>query len=186
MIAMDDSHSAVVAEIYDPSSLRVRVDVPLSEAGSLTVGQPTSITTSLLPGQTFRGTVELIVGMADIQRNTLQAKVTIQDPDPRMRPDTLCRVAFLAPESNEDAVTSSVSSVWIPVAVVGDREDSATVWVVDPETDTVAQRTLQLGSSIRKDLREVMDGLRVNEHVVVSSERPLQEGERVTRREEQE
>ena len=54
-----------------------------------------------------------IVGEADLQRNTLQAKVRVEDPDHRLRPDMLCRAEFLASgvepdgSSSEDAAGES-------------------------------------------------------------------------------
>ena len=181
MRQMDDPHSAEVAELYDPERLRVRVDVPLSEAGGLAVGQPTTITTALLPGQSFDGVVERIVGIADIQRNTLQAKVTILEPDDRMQPETLCRVAFHpAPVEETSTVGASAgSSVWISTAALTDGSESPTVWVIAPEENTVSSRTLKLGTTTRDGYREVLQGLRVNEQVVISSETPLAPGDRV-------
>lgn len=179
MLGMDDSHSAVVAEIFDPDHLRVRVDVPLSEAGNLTVGQPARITTSLLPGISFEGTVERIVGMADIQRNTLQAKVTLENPDPRLRPDTLCRVAFLSAASETASSAAPAQTVWVPASLADVGSETAEVWIVAPETSTVSRRTFRFGSGERDGLREVREGLRVNELVVLSSESPLKPGTRV-------
>jgi multidrug efflux pump subunit AcrA (membrane-fusion protein) len=178
---MDDPDSAVVAELYDPENLQVRVDVPLAEAGNLEVGQSAVISSALLPGQQFQGTVTSIVGMADIQRNTLQAKVHIQDPDPKLRPETLCRVAFYSPQRTEtdSPVSAATESVWIPAGLVSD-DDPATVWVVSRSDQTVRSRSLTLGPGKRDGLREVTEGLRANEWVVLSSQRPLQTGDRVT------
>jgi len=92
--AMDDPHSAVIVSVFDPEHLQVRVDVPLAEAARMFIDQPARISTAMLPGRVFTGRVSRIVGQADIQRNTLQAKVAVIDPDPRLRPDVLCRVEF--------------------------------------------------------------------------------------------
>ena len=181
MRAMDDPDSAIVAEIYDPENVQVRVDVPLAEAGNLAVGQSASISTALLPGQKFDGEVTSIVGMADIQRNTLQAKVRINDPDPRLRPETLCRVAFYPPtidETNQDA-GSNPTSVWIPSTLVEGNQDEATLWIVSPLDNTVSSRTLTLGQGNRDGLQEIIKGLRPNELIVTESESSLDDGARV-------
>lgn len=75
---MDEHDSSVVATLFEKGHLQVRVDVPLSEARGLTVGQPAIITSDFLPQVEFKGVVTRIVGAADLQRNTLQAKVQVQ------------------------------------------------------------------------------------------------------------
>ncbi|NNM28796.1 MAG: HlyD family efflux transporter periplasmic adaptor subunit, partial [Akkermansiaceae bacterium] len=103
MLDMDDPKSAVVVELYDPEKLQARIDVPLTEAAGLAVGQPVRLTTDLLPNAEFNATVTRIVGEADLQRNTLQVKVRIHDPDPRLRPEMLVRAAFYPPASGASA-----------------------------------------------------------------------------------
>lgn len=95
MLGMDDPRSAHVVHLYDPSSLQVRVDVPLSEAAAVFEGQHCEITAEILPDVVFRGLVIRIAHEADIQKNTLQIKVRIIDPDALLRPEMLARVRFL-------------------------------------------------------------------------------------------
>ncbi len=89
MIHMDNEKSAVIVELFDPGSLQARIDVPLNEAASLGVGQTVELTTELLPNLSLKGRVTRITGRADLQRNTLQAKVSIcllyKSPSPRDR-----------------------------------------------------------------------------------------------------
>ncbi len=182
MRGMDDIDSATVAKMYQPERLQVRVDVPLAEAAVLQVGQSTRISTAMLPGREFPGTVTRIVGEADLQRNTLQVKVAITDPDPRFRPEMLCRVAFLSVRPEEHPSTSGqieTDRLWIPRELVPERDSDAEVWVMDPLTKTVSARRIVLGTAVQKGIREVREGLLANEWVVFSSEVPLNEGDNV-------
>ena len=183
--AQDDPHSAVIASLYDPGALQVRVDVPIAEAGKLRAGQPARISTAMLPNTHFDGRVTRIVGLADLQRNTLQAKVAIAKPDPRMRPDVLCRVEFWSmagagPEPHGAATGSAHHSLWIPEGALADstqaRQD---VWVVDPLMLTAQQRAIMLGPESRPGYRRVASGLRANEAVVIGTARDLKNGCRV-------
>jgi RND family efflux transporter MFP subunit len=187
--AMDDPNSAVIVSLYSPTSLQVRVDVPLAEAGRLEVGQPTRISTAMLPGRVFTGHVTRIVGQADLQRNTLQAKVRIDAPDARLRPEVLCRVEFW---SSATAATTDPSraagaagglALWVPEVAL--PEPSATeqqVWVVDPLSSTVERRAIRVDRAARDGYRRVLDGLRANETVVTGGAESLTEGRRVTPR----
>ena len=100
LLAMDDHQSATIASLFEKGKLQARVDVPLADARGLSVGQEAVITSDFLPNTEFRGVVSRIVGSANLQRNTLQAKVRIMDPDPRLRPEMLCRVKFLEPQGS--------------------------------------------------------------------------------------
>ncbi|MDF7799673.1 efflux RND transporter periplasmic adaptor subunit [Pontiellaceae bacterium B1224] len=181
MVMADDPHSAHIAEVYDPQHLQVRVDVPLSEAGKMKVGQPARITTAMLPGQTFDGRIISIIGQADLQRNTLQAKVVIDAPDPRMRPDVLCRVEFFGVPTlgNSTQVPTFGNALWIPIDALETDANEQHVWVVDPITKTAVKRTVRLSNLLKDEYRGVLEGLRANELVVVRTEHPLKEGSRV-------
>jgi HlyD family secretion protein len=177
LFSSDDPDSATVAILYRPRELQVRVDVPLADAAGLGSGVPVRIHCSLLPDKVFRGEVTRIIGEADLRRNTLQAKVSITDPEDRLRPEMLCRVEFLeggTVQAGGGQAGSADLAVWIPrPALVGDA-----VWVCDPETRRVAKRGITPSGEVRDDHVRVGGGLRPGEWVVVSP-RDLRDGMRV-------
>ncbi|MDF7806165.1 efflux RND transporter periplasmic adaptor subunit [Pontiellaceae bacterium B12219] len=181
MVTSDAEHSAHILSVYRPSDLQIRVDVPISEAGKVQAGQPVKISTALLPGRIFEGHVIRIIGQADLQRNTLQVKVKIKDPDPKLRPDVLCRVEFMSlPTSGTSgSVPTLGTSLWIPVGALASDTATQQVWVVDPMEGNVEPRTVQLGSAERDGFREVREGVRANERVVIRAGASLEEGVRV-------
>ena len=190
MLRMDDHHSASVAVLYEPENLQARIDVPLSEAANLTVGQAVRIRSELLPDQVFRARVTRIVGQADLQRNTLQAKVAIEEPDDRLRPDMLCRAEFLRPvEKNEASKPESVqftgkparARVFVPLAAIGETEtdqDDVVIWKVDASGNRISRQTIVLGEETREDHRLVLDGLKPGDRVVLHPPGDLEQGER--------
>lgn len=181
MTGADDPNSSVIVSLYDPDRLQVRVDVPIAEAGKMTVGQPTRISTALLAGRTFTGRVTRIVGQADLQRNTLQAKVEIDDPDPRLRPDVLCRVEFWKSSSVTQSGTVSTENraLWVPVGALQSDAQQQEVWVINPLTQTAHRRSIKLTATARDGLRQIAEGLRANEKVVVEPTQALKEGSRI-------
>lgn len=185
--AMDDPHSAVIASIFNPDLLQVRVDVPLAEAGNVSTGQQTRITTAMLPGQTFTGVVTRVVGQADIQRNTLQVKVSVIEPSPRLRPEVLCRVEFW-----RDMVAARTGSgigrhaLWIPLEALQDEfATEQKVWVVDQFTHRATRRAIRLSDARTHNHRLVLEGLRANENVILGNPDGLEEGRLVRRISEQ-
>jgi RND family efflux transporter MFP subunit len=173
MLVMDDIDSSTIAILYQPDQLQVRVDVPLADAAGLSVGQPAKIRCSLLPDQVFSGEVTRITGEADLQRNTLQAKVRILDPADQLRPEMLCRVEFFGNASGAGQSTGSLAT-WIPQAALTD----GTAWVFDPDAKRVAKRAVQASTESRDGFLRILDGLRPGERVVLSPQ-GLRDGQRV-------
>ena len=114
LVGMDASTAAVV-QLFDPNNLQVRTDVPLADAGRLRVGQQAQVQFDALPGQIVRGRVLRLVQQADIAKNTLQAKVLLENPPPGLVPDMLARVRIFldsapAPTSVASAVQKSTAA----------------------------------------------------------------------------
>ncbi|MBD5777990.1 efflux RND transporter periplasmic adaptor subunit [Pelagicoccus sp. NFK12] len=186
MHGADDPHSADIAHLYDPQQLQARIDVPLAEASAIAIGQPVHLRTNFLPDQKFRGQVIRIDGRADLQRNTLQAKVRLLDNDPRLRPDMLCRAEFLATTaaSNNPSLSSAQGPtrvrIFVPESALADQTGSqAHVWVVDASGKRIEKRRLELGGERRENYRLVITGLRAGDRVVTQPAADLQEGERI-------
>ena len=176
MLQEDDPESSTIAILYDPEKLQVRVDVPLADAAGLQIGQAVRIRCGLLPEKIFRGEVTRISGEADLQRNTLQAKVRILDPVEQLRPEMLCRAEFLALESSAQSppsVSQALAS-WIPRNALAD----GFVWICDPESKRVRRRAVSASAEFRDDFVRIDSGVRPGE-LVVRSPAGLADGQRV-------
>lgn len=99
MLGMDSAHSSHVVHLYDPERLQVRVDVPLADASQVRVGQACEVVVDVLPDQVFMGEVSRITHRADLQKNTLQVKVSVLNPAEILKPEMLARVRFIGTSS---------------------------------------------------------------------------------------
>lgn len=193
MLGMDDPDSATIAILFDPANLQARIDIPLEDASRVTIGQPVRIRTNFLPDSTFRGTISQIAGEADMQRNTLQVKVLLEDPDVRLRPDMLCRAEFFArnkPDGGAAAHSAAASQpspsrgerveIYVPEAALMDSSgEAARVWKLNPDGSRVLQSKVTLTSTVREGYRQVSSGLQPGDQVVLNPPPDLREGERV-------
>lgn len=127
---MDDPYSAHIAHIYDPSKLQVRVDVPLADASQVYRGQRCEIVVEVLPDRVFAGEVLIVTHEADLQKNTLQVKVRVIDPDPVLRPEMLTRVKFLPERATPQTQASAGREVRVPAGVLDTSDNNPRVWVV--------------------------------------------------------
>ena len=174
MVGMDEEDSSTIAILYDPAHLQVRVDVPLADAAGLSVGQVAKIRCNLLPDEVFDGTVTRIEGAADLQRNTLQAKVRIADPSDKLRPEMLSRVEFLETlRENKSETGATGVAVYVPATALAD----GAVWVCDADTHRAERRQVS-SSATAENLVRIDSGLRPGEWVV-SDPTGLREGERL-------
>jgi multidrug resistance efflux pump len=178
-VDMDEVDSSTVAILYDPAKLQVRVDVPLADAAGLSVGQQVKIRCNLLPDEVFNGEVTRISGEADLQRNTLQAKVRIANPVAKLRPEMLCRAEFLdtattASPAGELASGAGNLAVFVPESAMAD----GAVWVCDPDSSRVNRRAVVATDETREGFRRLESGIRPGEWIV-KDPAGLREGQRV-------
>ncbi len=132
---MDAEHSAHILHLYDPSKIQVRVDVPLADASQVVVGQRCEVIVEVLSDRTFVGEVLRITHEADLQKNTLQVKVRVLDPDPILRPEMLTRVKFVgssdSPSGNGSAAKEPEAvTVRIPEQSIDGSDNQQQVWLI--------------------------------------------------------
>ena len=164
MLAMDELESATIATLYRPDSLQARIDVPLEEAAQLEHRPtPCGFARSLLPDRSFRGRVTRIDGQADMQRNTLQAKVALLDPDDQLRPEMLCRAEFLAPTGageRSGGILRPCGALPSGSRALAGSGRERRVWALDASGDRVEQRSVTVGAEEREGHLRVLEGLR--------------------------
>jgi HlyD family secretion protein len=172
--------ASTVVTLYDPRHLQVRADVRFEDLARVQPGQPVRIDSPAVPGG-VAGKVLFTTSLADIQKNTLQVKVAIDEPPHLLRPDMLVQVTFLAPPAATapDKKDERLRIV-IPRQLVETSDGGATVWVADLAERTARRRTVKLGATTANDLVEVVEGLTPTDKLIVSGREGLRDGERIT------
>ncbi len=74
-----DQDGATVVTMYVPESLQIRVDVRFEDLPTVSVGQPVLIESPAV-AEPLSGEVLYLTSRADIQKNTLAVKVSLDDP----------------------------------------------------------------------------------------------------------
>ena len=172
-------------ELYDPASLQVRADVPLADAGRVSPGDRAEIALDVLPGRTFRGEVLRMVHQADIAKNTVQAKVRIDEPAPQLKPEMLARVRIF-PKSGGAAATGArragKDAIWVQERCIARGPQGAAVLVVgslDQGRGTVERRAVELGGVPVDGWVEVRSGLRAGDLAIADPASAPAPGKRV-------
>jgi multidrug efflux pump subunit AcrA (membrane-fusion protein) len=105
------------------SALEIRLDVDESNLADLAVGQEAVISSSVFPGDTFRGRVSEIGAAVDQTRGTVTVRVTPLQPPDWLRPGQTVNVNVITHRA--------VPRLLIPAAAVGRSGDQTVVYVVE-------------------------------------------------------
>lgn len=149
----------------------VAISVPESRVDELRNAKALQVTVWAHPGQSWRGTLRQLAPDTDSVTRTYSARVTIEQPDPAR-----LRLGMTASVAVPDA--QGLSAIRLPLTAIVDRGAQRQVWVVEPGTQRVAARTVQLGGA-QNDSVLVTAGLSGGETVVSAGVHMLQPGQRV-------
>lgn len=168
-----------IVALYDPTDLQARVDVRQENAGKVRIGQQVEIATEAEPKRAYRGVVIRVEPLADLKKNTVQAKIRILDPGPRLHPEMICRVRFLDEEPEGVAPAERPVPTVPASAVVADaagRAGSAVFLVKDGRAVLVQVRT----GPEQSGRVPIESGLTPGDKIIVAPPEGLADGDRVT------
>lgn len=170
---------STVVKMYQPDRLQVRVDVRFEDLPQTGRGQPVEIRSPAV-GEPLMGEVLFLTGFANIQKNTLEVKVSVAAPPAVLKPEMLVDVTFLAPprEATEEQATEQYR-LFVPRSLVERDGESAFVWVADVAEQVAHRRRVTLGGMPSPTFAEVTDGLTAGSRLIVSGREQLAEGDRI-------
>src|SRR5262249_44622759 len=127
------------------------------------------------------GEMLFATSQADIQKNTLQVKVSIKSPPPTIKPDMLVQVTFLAPERPAGtAAPSEQLRLFVPKQLVESGEGGAHIWITDQAGGKAGYKPIQLGPGKQGDLVEVVQGLTAADKLIAGGREGLTNGQRIS------
>lgn len=178
--AASERDASTVVTLYDPEHLQVRVDVRLEDVPKVQIGQPVQIITAAAKDPLV-GTVLAMTSQADIQKNTLQVKVSIENPPSVVRPEMLAQVTFMAPPltNGELVAEKDPLRLLIPRELIEGAEGSTSIWVVDAIQSVARKQGVTLGRAGTEELVEVTQGVSALDKLIVGGRESLSDGVRV-------
>jgi len=180
MLNADNPRSAHVVRLYDPQQLQVRVDIPLIDAAKVGLDQPAEVIVDVLPDRVFRGHLTRIVHEADVQKNTLQVKVAIENPSHEIKPEMLARARFLS-MSEVDAVKAGTTAqqLFVPRSAVLESGGRSFVWLADQVDNIARRRAVTPGRATVDDWIAISAGVEPGDRVIVDAPAELADGQRI-------
>jgi RND family efflux transporter MFP subunit len=177
---LPNADGSTVITMYQPSMMQVRVDARFQDIPKVSLDQPVLINNPALP-EPVTGKVLFVSSQANIQKNTLQVKVAIDNPASVLKPEMLVDVTFLAPNVEQQAAGASQElRLYLPEQVIQQAQGGPFVWLADI-SDKVARRTpVTTGHSAPGGLIEVRaEGLTVASRVITRGHDRIEDGDRI-------
>lgn len=167
------SPTASVATIVRVNPLKLRLNVPETEAGNVTIGMSVSANVAAYTDRSFAGRVSAINPTLDQAARTLQVEAVFDNPDNLLRPGMFAAARVLLPGGE--------TGVFVPRAalVANQNTDSFGVYVI--EGDTARLRIVQLDENQSAEEQEVriLSGVNADERVAIGNTNQLFDGAKV-------
>jgi RND family efflux transporter MFP subunit len=154
-----------IATIADLAELEVETEVSETNVSKLVSSMPAEVRLQAYPDEVFHGRLRQIFPAADRAKAIVEVRVSILNPDERVRPEMTATVTFVEAVNPADERASETPAVLIPRRAVVERNGRPFTWVV-AESRALA-RPLELGPE-RLDLVEVTSGVAPGEAVIIS------------------
>ena len=149
--------------------LRVYVNVPQSSAQLVRPGQQVVITQAELRGQRFPGKVAHTAGAIDPATRTMQAEISLPNPDGVLLPGAYVQVSL--------PLAQQASSLTVPTNALLFRAEGSRVAVVG-DGGRVSLRAVALGRNYGESV-EVLDGVAPTDRLVLNPSDSLADGDAV-------
>lgn len=166
---LEEGHM-VIALLYDPAQMQVRVDVRQEQSAGLRKGQRCSVKIEARKGRPYKGEVLRLDPQANLARDTVRAKVLIRDPDELLRKDMTATVDFT--EATEDYDPQAMPLV-VPRAALVRRDGRDCVFLI--RSGAVKLVAVELGEAVEA-MVVVKAGLAAGDLVAVSNLGQLEDG----------
>lgn len=92
ILANNDKLSAPLFVVTDPARVWVLVDLAEQDLGVLKPGQPITVRSRALPGETFAGTIEKVASSLDLATRMVRVRAAVANPDHRLKAEMLVSV----------------------------------------------------------------------------------------------
>ncbi|MCA9053649.1 MAG: HlyD family efflux transporter periplasmic adaptor subunit [Planctomycetaceae bacterium] len=177
--AGENRDMSTVVTLYQPESLQVRIDVRFEDLPQVLVGQPVLIESPAL-AQPLTGEVLFLTGYANIQKNTLEVKASLNAAPEFIKPEMLIDVTFLAPEREAgEPTTTQQHRMFLPKSLVEQVGETYFVWLADQSRGIARRVQIRLGQISTPTMVEVVEGLNISNRVISEGRDGLVDGERI-------
>ncbi|MBU4330482.1 MAG: efflux RND transporter periplasmic adaptor subunit [Acidobacteria bacterium] len=157
-----------VYTIEDFKPLLIRVFVPTTDSTRLNVGMLSEVTTEVLKGNVFNGSVKLINPRIDTQTGTVKVTIEVYDESLKLKPGMFVEARII--------IGMKENVLAVPRKAILYKQNKTYVFV--KQGNSVSQREITIGLT-EEDLVEITSGLTESEVIVTVGVESLKDGDRI-------
>lgn len=168
-----------IATIADLGELEVQTEVSENGVAKLVPAMPAEVKLQAYQDQAYKGRLRQVFPSADRAKSIVEVRVTILDPDVRVKPEMTATVTFQEHKKGDDARAAGQTAspvpaapiVLVPKRAIAESNNQPYVWVV---SGGIASRRQVTRGSERLDQVEVRSGLSAGDAVIINPPSGLQ------------
>jgi RND family efflux transporter MFP subunit len=166
-------------DLFENTGMEVAISIPEDAIDDIYMEQKGEIQFAVIADRTYHGRVTEISKVAGTA-NAFPIKLTVEDPDQRIRPGMTARVTLLLSGGQKKA------AYLVPISAIAQSGDSTKgyVFVYDPATSTVKRIPID-GSSVRGNSAVISEGVKDGDIIAVAGVSFLEDGQKVKLMEQQ-
>jgi RND family efflux transporter MFP subunit len=160
-------------DVFENTGMEVAVSIPEDAIDDIRMDQKGDIQFSVIADRTYHGRVTEISKVAGTA-NAFPIKLTVEDPDQRIRPGMTARVTLML-SSDDDK-----SAYLIPISAIAQRGGTlkGSVFIYDPQTSTVKKSPVA-SNSVRGNNAVIAEGITAGDIIAVAGVSFLEDGQKV-------
>ncbi len=164
-----------IATIADLSRLEVEIDIQERDLAAVEVGQACLITPDAYPERQYRGRLDRLAPVLNLERGSRQATIALTDPDQYLATNMNCRVQVL----KEERSGTRPAVPRVPQRAIVTEDGETFVFVL--REGAARRRSVRLGTAEGGNV-EVLEGLDHADEVLLPGDRTLRDGQPVRTR----
>jgi len=160
-------------DVFENTGMELAISIPEDAIDEIQMDQKGEIQFSVFADRTYNGKVTEISKVAGTA-NAFPIKLTIENPDQRIRPGMTARVTLLLSGDDEKA------AYLVPLTAIAQRGDTTKgfVYIYDPQTSTVKKTQIESGSVRGNDV-VIFGGVKNGDIVAVAGVSFFEDGQKV-------
>ncbi len=147
-----------IARVVNNSMVKIQAEVPELYSGKVVRGTPAEVTFDALPGDTLRGKVSFVSSTVSSANRAMQIEIVLSNPFRKLKPEMVSKVKLMR-EVKENSILVSENLVQLV-----DRDRS----IVYVENNGIAEERDVKSGGREGILVEIVDGLKLGDHLIVS------------------
>jgi len=162
--------------IADTSSVKVLFAVPDIMLGDVIPGQAMTIYTDSIKDIPFVGRITEIAPAASKRTRVFNVEVTVPNPDNLLKPGMIASLALNKGEPERQVILAPLNSI---VRSVNSQNGFAVFIIEDRDGKTYVSRRDVLLGSVFGNMISILEGVEIEEKIVVTGARLIRDGEQV-------